>query len=233
MHFLGFRVVQCTRHVCVFVSVSYWVFICCCVLYCCADIATTVTTRPVCQKDVCAVSSQLLFCNRFKSGKDIRFASLWKSFCVPEKAQGFGGIKLCRGGLMIRAVATLEKESTQSNQVNEDGGGYQSSTGTSIGSGNSTCSAIEGQSQTDESTKLDEIEKLRRSRISKANKGKTPWNKGRKHSPGILTFPLLFFFFFFACCLVRKISVFNRVNHLQKLCRRLKREPGLQCEILR
>ncbi|XP_031092426.1 uncharacterized protein LOC115997090 [Ipomoea triloba] len=150
------------------------------------DIATTVTTRPVCQKDVCAVSSQLLFCNRFKSGKDIRFASVWKSFCVPEKAQSFGGIKLCRGGLMIRAVATLEKESTQSNQVSEDGGGYQSSTGTSIGSGNSTCSAIEGQSQTDELTKLDEIEKLRRSRISKANKGKTPWNKGRKHSPETL-----------------------------------------------
>nr|GMD37129.1 uncharacterized protein LOC109192550 [Ipomoea batatas] len=33
---------------------------------------------------------------------------------------------------------------------------------------------------------MDEIEKLRRSRISKANKGKTPWNKGRKHSPETL-----------------------------------------------
>lgn len=35
---------------------------------------------------------------------------------------------------------------------------------------------------------LDEREKLRRMRISKANKGNTPWNKGRKHSAGI--FPL-------------------------------------------
>ncbi|RDY06451.1 hypothetical protein CR513_09563, partial [Mucuna pruriens] len=33
---------------------------------------------------------------------------------------------------------------------------------------------------------LDEREKLRRFRISKANKGNTPWNKGRKHSPETL-----------------------------------------------
>ena len=33
---------------------------------------------------------------------------------------------------------------------------------------------------------LDEREKLRRLRISKANKGNTPWNKGRKHTPETL-----------------------------------------------
>ncbi|XP_062204930.1 uncharacterized protein LOC133906975 [Phragmites australis] len=33
---------------------------------------------------------------------------------------------------------------------------------------------------------LDERERLRRLRISKANKGNTPWNKGRKHSPETL-----------------------------------------------
>ena len=31
---------------------------------------------------------------------------------------------------------------------------------------------------------LDEKEKLRRQRISQANSGKTPWNKGRQHRPG-------------------------------------------------
>lgn len=33
---------------------------------------------------------------------------------------------------------------------------------------------------------LDERERLRRLRISKANKGNTPWNKGRKHSQGVM-----------------------------------------------
>lgn len=32
---------------------------------------------------------------------------------------------------------------------------------------------------------VDDRERLRRTRISLANKGNTPWNKGRKHSPGI------------------------------------------------
>ncbi|MCD7454671.1 hypothetical protein HAX54_025565 [Datura stramonium] len=36
------------------------------------------------------------------------------------------------------------------------------------------------------SEELNEREKLRRMRISKANKGNTPWNKGRKHSPETL-----------------------------------------------
>jgi hypothetical protein len=36
----------------------------------------------------------------------------------------------------------------------------------------------------DEQKQLDEAELLRRKRISNANAGKVPWNKGRKHSAG-------------------------------------------------
>ncbi|GFZ04362.1 hypothetical protein Acr_16g0009860 [Actinidia rufa] len=44
-------------------------------------------------------------------------------------------------------------------------------------------SGIEHQSsREDDSEELDEREKLRRKKISAANKGNTPWNKGRKHS---------------------------------------------------
>ena len=43
--------------------------------------------------------------------------------------------------------------------------------------------AVVDASQTD-AEGVDERERLRRSRISSANKGKVPWNKGRKHSPG-------------------------------------------------
>ena len=39
---------------------------------------------------------------------------------------------------------------------------------------------------TEEQEDVDERERLRRMRISQANKGNTPWNKGRKHSPGML-----------------------------------------------
>ncbi|KAG2581884.1 uncharacterized protein LOC120711534 [Panicum virgatum] len=39
---------------------------------------------------------------------------------------------------------------------------------------------------TEEQEDVDERERLRRMRISQANKGNTPWNKGRKHSPETL-----------------------------------------------
>lgn len=44
--------------------------------------------------------------------------------------------------------------------------------------------AIQIESTNDETSVIEDREKLRRMRISKANKGNVPWNKGRKHSAG-------------------------------------------------
>ena len=44
------------------------------------------------------------------------------------------------------------------------------------------------QLRTGETEGLSESERLRRTRISKANKGRAPWNAGRKHKPGLYTF---------------------------------------------
>ncbi|CAH9088696.1 unnamed protein product [Cuscuta europaea] len=132
------------------------------------------------QNDLCAVNCQIVSCSKYYSWNGIRLSSLRNSsFCLLGKTHGFGGLKLYRGELKIRAVATLEKESTKANQIKQDGAGYKRSIVTSIDSGSLSCSV-------NESTELDKREKLRRGRISKANKGKTPWNKGRKHSPETL-----------------------------------------------
>lgn len=85
---------------------------------------------------------------------------------------------------MIRAVATLEKGPTKNTQTNEEQSNFG---GVRMGkyAASSTSAVVEQQSASEEA-ELNEREKLRRMRISKANKGNTPWNKGRKHSPETL-----------------------------------------------
>lgn len=82
---------------------------------------------------------------------------------------------------MIRAVATLEKGPTKNTQSNEEQNNFG---GVRMGkySGSSNSAVAEQPSEDD--MELNDREKLRRMRISKANKGNIPWNKGRKHSPG-------------------------------------------------
>ncbi|GKC65328.1 nuclease associated modular domain 3, partial [Tanacetum coccineum] len=75
-----------------------------------------------------------------------------------------GEVPVCRGGrLMIKAVATLEPMC--SDKEND--------------------SVVKQQvpNSVSEDKDYDEKERLRRNRISKANKGREAWNKGVKHSP--------------------------------------------------
>lgn len=144
------------------------------------DIATT---QPCFRNNVCSLTSQTVFGTTLVYNNELRFVSTRNSFRIPQKSPN-SRVKLLRGGLMIRAVATLEKGPTTNTQSNEEQNNFG---GVRMGkyAGSSTCAVVEQQSLSEE-TELNEREKLRRMRISKANKGNTPWNKGRKHSPETL-----------------------------------------------
>ncbi|CAN4089228.1 unnamed protein product [Withania somnifera] len=144
------------------------------------DIATT---QPCFRNNVCSLSSQNVFGTTLVYSNDIRFPSTWNSFRIPQKSPN-SRIKPFRGGLMIKAVATLEKGPTTNTKRNNEQNDFG---GVRMGkyAGSSSCAVVEKQSLSEE-TELNEREKLRRIRISKANKGNRPWNKGRKHSPETL-----------------------------------------------
>ncbi|XP_050232291.1 uncharacterized protein LOC126680992 [Mercurialis annua] len=119
-------------------------------------------TQPLVQGKV--LSSAFVF------GDEKRSVSLWKSFHFPKK---FNASR--RSLLQIKAVATLEPKLVRK----EDGKSKESVQLVD----NSNGSVVQAESPIADSSEVDEHEKLRRMRISKANKGNTPWNKGRKHSP--------------------------------------------------
>lgn len=79
----------------------------------------------------------------------------------------------CGGGrLIVKAVATFEPTSLLRKNEN-----------LRIGIDSTTAAAIQSSSDDDSTdADVDEKEHLRRMRISKANSGKRPWNKGLKHS---------------------------------------------------
>lgn len=109
----------------------------------------------------------------------------WKSSQLPTRLNFHVGHleTLTQGGkLQIRAVATLEPKCSV---PKEDGRNTSQ-----LGRDSSPSSTqLESLKSGDSDEEPDEREKLRRMRISKANKGNTPWNKGRKHSAG--KFPLI------------------------------------------
>ncbi|XP_022714553.1 uncharacterized protein LOC111274189, partial [Durio zibethinus] len=100
----------------------------------------------------------------------------WKSSQLPRRVNFRVGHLESQGGkLQIRAVATLEPKCS----VPKQDGHNKSVPG---GDSSPSSAQIESLKSGDSDEEPDEREKLRRMRISKANKGNTPWNKGRKHS---------------------------------------------------
>ena len=79
--------------------------------------------------------------------------------------------------VLVNAVATLEPKISVKSDSRDDQRLH-------IGTCSERSQGVEHQSSSEEFTDVDDREKLRRMRISKANKGNTPWNKGRKHTPG-------------------------------------------------
>lgn len=91
-----------------------------------------------------------------------------------------GGVELGRCRLLVKAVAaTLEPKS-----LAPKGDEWFGSKDSELGLTPNPPEVLLESSNEDDSEELDEREKLRRMRISKANKGSTPWNKGRKHNAG-------------------------------------------------
>lgn len=108
-----------------------------------------------------------------------------RNFCTGEVGGDFtlGRAGVWRSGLMIKAVGTLEIASVpcKSGGVKR----LQNVLMMDVDSVRSNSTDFEPpKSSSEDSTDVEERERLRRMRISKANKGNTPWNKGKRHSPG-------------------------------------------------
>lgn len=115
-----------------------------------------------------------VFSSPFTFGDDKRLLSLGKCIEFRTKING--------SKLWIKAIATFEPQSL----VHKGDGNRKTSRGNEQLGANSDTLTAQVESLREDSMTLDDREKLRRKRISKANKGNTPWNKGRKHSPETL-----------------------------------------------
>lgn len=142
------------------------------------DIATA---QPSFQNHLVTLSAQTLIhgkvSGKFASGPEKRLASAWKPFQIPKKVDfNVGHLEARWGKFLIKAVATLEAKCSVQGEDGQKGYNNLPLGVDSRPPGNPI------QSSSEEYSELDERERLRRMRISKANKGNTPWNKGKKHS---------------------------------------------------
>lgn len=102
----------------------------------------------------------------------------WRQSCFSKNLKFYTGhLHVRRGKVLITAVATLETK-YPAQKENEQSSSLSSASSKSSDGRNG------GADDGEELEQVDDREKLRRMRISKANRGNTPWNKGRKHSPG-------------------------------------------------
>ncbi|CAA0829502.1 Unknown protein [Striga hermonthica] len=114
-----------------------------------------------------------------KRGLHLASAFSWKTVCDAKrwgKHYALETNKVRWSMLRIKAFATLE---TTSVPKNNGAKGCQSVLRMDMDSVGSNSSDSQMESSSEDSTELDERERLRRMKISEANKGKTPWNKGR------------------------------------------------------
>ncbi|KAB2611036.1 abhydrolase domain-containing protein [Pyrus ussuriensis x Pyrus communis] len=117
----------------------------------------------------------------FAFRNDKKLSSAWKFSRISIKLNfNLGHINIPRGSLRIKAVATLESKNLVQNE-----NAHMGFDGSQLAMDSSTWTG-QPEPSSEDSEELDEREKLRRLRISNANKGNTPWNKGRKHSPETL-----------------------------------------------
>ncbi|XP_073142933.1 uncharacterized protein [Henckelia pumila] len=141
------------------------------------------------RNNIFTFSSESSFHSKLVIDNDRQLSSYfsWKSITSTKKVGkniNLGRIEVRRGGLTIKAVATLEI--TNIACKNEELKQYHNSLKMDIDSIRSNNYVYEPQVSGENSIEVDERERLRRSRISEANKGNTPWNKGKKHSPETL-----------------------------------------------
>ncbi|XP_010542348.1 PREDICTED: uncharacterized protein LOC104815594 [Tarenaya hassleriana] len=103
----------------------------------------------------------------------------WKQSQFSKHLELYAGHHHTRGcKLIIATVATVETKSRVQRETEPSG---------SLVSPCPSISSNQNGNTVDEDVEqVDERERLRRMRISKANRGNTPWNKGRKHSPETL-----------------------------------------------
>lgn len=137
------------------------------------DIATAQSSF---QNHTFTLRAQTFLHNKIVFGNEKRLA---KTFRVLNKGINInvGHIEMQRSVLVIRAVATLEPKCLV--QSNSEHKGHDN---LNLGVDSRNTLVAQYDSSYEDSEEVDEREKLRRMRISKANKGNTPWNKGRKHS---------------------------------------------------